>query len=463
MNSKNVVLLGGSNSVMVNGLQKGLREGIIKYNQDENRTCNLEFYNFALGGTSSIQKLYEIKRVRNSNIISNAELIIMESNINDLINDPCFYKEENKPLSIVYRDIYWLYQELYFLNKKILILILPIQLGAYKLINNIHRFLCQKFNFNLIDMQIYYEKNNLEEFGNRIDTPHQQASIMKEFGRCIVDNIDKFNFKEPISIKNDNPEFKICTPKEMHQLNKKLQCTIMKNSMFNEITYRLNENDSLQFPFWAYKYTLIGMHTWSNYELEGIKLNYGNGECAKYCSDIKFKNKNTSINKEHAFLNHFVGFNANFIIDDQSFVVFNKSGDAQFKESHPSVGWRGYKKKVNHCDIISFFLASPEGNYHTEEIDFEALANENIEIPEEYNFNHLIPPIELYKEIIDEYCATMDPRKLASLQKQISVLTQEKQDLQNKFQNELNSLPAKKQRLELANLEQDLIIKKLES
>ncbi|EAI4352852.1 sugar transferase, partial [Campylobacter jejuni] len=92
-----------------------------------------------------------------------------------------------------------------------------------------------------------------------------------------------------------------------------------------------------------------------------------------------------------------------------------------------------------------------------------ALANENIEIPKEYNFNHLIPPVELYKEIIDEYCSIMDPRKLASLQKQISVLTQEKQDLQNKFQNELNSLPVKKQRLELANLEQDLIIKKLES
>ena len=29
---KNIILLGGSNSVMVNGLQKGLREGIEKFN-----------------------------------------------------------------------------------------------------------------------------------------------------------------------------------------------------------------------------------------------------------------------------------------------------------------------------------------------------------------------------------------------------------------------------------------------
>ncbi|HFU5741406.1 TPA: hypothetical protein ACH6H0_001603 [Campylobacter jejuni] len=32
MNNKNVVLFGGSNSVMTNGLQKGLREGIEKFN-----------------------------------------------------------------------------------------------------------------------------------------------------------------------------------------------------------------------------------------------------------------------------------------------------------------------------------------------------------------------------------------------------------------------------------------------
>ncbi|MFB1645273.1 sugar transferase, partial [Campylobacter sp. MRC_CM2] len=49
------------------------------------------------------------------------------------------------------------------------------------------------------------------------------------------------------------------------------------------------------------------------------------------------------------------------------------------------------------------------------------------------------------------------------LKTQISNLIQEKQNLQNNFQAQLNSFPIKKQHLELANLEQDLIIKKLES
>lgn len=145
---------------------------------------------------------------------------------------------------------------------------------------------------------------------------------------------------------------------------------------------------------------------------------------------------------------------------DYSFAYFCDIHEREFKiDNNTEI----FNEEMNSFNLISFFLASPEGNYHTEEIDFEALANENIEIPEKYNFNHLIPPVELYKEIIDEYCSIMDPVKLAPLQNQISILTQEKQDLQNKFQNELNSLPIKKQRLELANLEQDLIIKKLES
>ncbi|EBD1779110.1 sugar transferase, partial [Campylobacter jejuni] len=110
-------------------------------------------------------------------------------------------------------------------------------------------------------------------------------------------------------------------------------------------------------------------------------------------------------------------------------------------------------------------LASCKGNYYRKLSDSEIikLKNKNITLEKKYCCDRLIPPIHFYKEIIDEYCSIMDPVKLAPLQKQISALTQEKQDLQNKFQNELNSFPIKKQNLEIKNLEQDLIIKKLES
>ncbi|HFZ5152864.1 TPA: hypothetical protein ACIK0Z_001582, partial [Campylobacter jejuni] len=84
MNEKNVVLLGGSNSVMVNGLQKGLKEGIEKFNTTVNKEQEkLKFYNLALRASSSLQNLYELKRDRNKTILKNAELIISESNVND--------------------------------------------------------------------------------------------------------------------------------------------------------------------------------------------------------------------------------------------------------------------------------------------------------------------------------------------------------------------------------------------
>ncbi|ACM63626.1 hypothetical protein L8Y91_03695 [Campylobacter lari] len=66
MKKYNVVLLGGSNSVMVNGLQKGLRQ------DDVNLT------NLALGSTNSIQNLYELKRERNQKSINEVDLIITD-------------------------------------------------------------------------------------------------------------------------------------------------------------------------------------------------------------------------------------------------------------------------------------------------------------------------------------------------------------------------------------------------
>ncbi|EOH9119410.1 hypothetical protein ACMU3G_001680, partial [Campylobacter jejuni] len=184
-----------------------------------------------------------------------------------------------------------------------------------------------------------------------------------------------------------------------------------------------------------------------------------------YVSQITLRNSRKSIVKQSSFLSSVQNIQNDFLIDDNSFVSFGGSGKLVefFQNTH---SWSNDKKEIDHCDLISFFLASPEGNYHTEEIDLEALANENIEIPKEYNFNHLIPPIELYKEIIDEYCSIMDPRKLAPLQNQIkekdniiSTLNQEKTMLQN----ELNSFPIKKQNLEIKNLEQDLKNKELQS
>lgn len=66
----------------MNGLQKGIREGIAKLNETRKEEEKLEFYNLALGGTSSIQNLYEV--IRHKDILRNAELVITETTINEI-------------------------------------------------------------------------------------------------------------------------------------------------------------------------------------------------------------------------------------------------------------------------------------------------------------------------------------------------------------------------------------------
>ena len=72
---KNIILPGGSNSVMVNGLQKGLRE-----------YANVT--NLALGATTSIQNLYELKREKNQGL-SKASENTYQATANS--GDPIFY------------------------------------------------------------------------------------------------------------------------------------------------------------------------------------------------------------------------------------------------------------------------------------------------------------------------------------------------------------------------------------
>ncbi|MEE3695084.1 hypothetical protein V2I21_08145 [Campylobacter sp. CLAX-22107-21] len=112
---KNIVLLGGSNSVIVNGLQKGLRE-----------YANVT--NLAVGGTTSIQNLYELKREKNQEAIQNADLLITESVINKLDNHNI---RENLSLSIIFKNLQYLYATLYTFHRPVYILILPYRFKNY--------------------------------------------------------------------------------------------------------------------------------------------------------------------------------------------------------------------------------------------------------------------------------------------------------------------------------------------
>ncbi|HFN5767929.1 TPA: hypothetical protein ACHFOA_001243, partial [Campylobacter jejuni] len=165
MKKYNIVLLGGSNSVMVNGLQKGLRQE------------NINLTNLALGGSSSLQNLYELKRKRNQEYLENADLIISESNIND----------RAAAFDVVLKHTDWLHSELASMNKKILIILMPhILFKKNKGCNNIHKFHIAKYGFNIIDLQEYYERFNLCDFFHNVDESHQMGFVMAQLAKNII-------------------------------------------------------------------------------------------------------------------------------------------------------------------------------------------------------------------------------------------------------------------------------------
>ncbi|EOU3288039.1 glycosyl transferase [Campylobacter jejuni] len=394
MNNQNVVLLGGSNSVMVNGLQKGLREGIIKYNQDENRTCNLEFYNFALGASDSLQKVFQI--IKNKKVFQTTMLIVVELNLNEygMFNDVKF------DVKILDRNLEILFRILSNLNTRIVNILLPMQSltkeceNNLNKINNLIKNKIQTYNFNYIDMQKHYNKKKVNDFFSTNDRYHQLGSIMQILGKNIIKEI--YYFKKTIQKNIVIPNFIIKSPLEIFNLSYNLEYKKLKNSILNENIYKLDNNTRLYF-----NNNLVGYH------VIGIAVCNFFQEKNDYCfSSFILKNQTTKIVKgikSSYYLFH--SLEKEFIIDKSSFMQFNRENNSV---TEPSV-WvpKGeYINTANHCGISYFLLAK-----------FNNIKESNLKnVATNYDFSYLIPPVEDYKNIIEEYNLRMKLVQTHSLQ-----------------------------------------------
>ena len=474
---QNIILLGGSNSVMVNGLQKGIREGIAKLNEGKDEKEQLEFYNFGLGSSISFQNLYELLRERNQEVLKNTQLIITESNINEIANH---HGHSKIPLETIIRSIEWLYEKLHFLKKKVVILLLPYMNPSFinqQIIDNAHRDCANRYGFNLIDMQITYKKDNLWNFYGCWGA-HQMASLMKTLGKNIVMNFNNFLPPNNLLMASNLPQFEILSPENMELLVGNIEKKELKNSAFCENIFRIANNTKLQFPQKYQGFHLIGLHAWNEGKPKSGSV-YNT-----YSSIIIFNTQQTLI-KSSSLIRLFNTINMDFIIDGKTFIEFN-SQSLPLTESSEAVIITQDTQILNYFDMVDLLLAK-EGKWDYTIPD----NNETIIIESKYNFNHLIPDIKLYKEIIDEYCAKMDPIKLAPLQKQLTqkdselqsknqaldLKTKELESLKSQYdskikelqvnlkitQDSLSSLPIKKQTLEIKNLESDLKIKELKA
>lgn len=387
---KNIVLLGGSNSVMVNGLQKGLKE-----------YANVT--NLALGASTCIQNLFEVVKDKNIEALTNADLIVTESNINELINSNDV--KEQLSMATIFKNLYYLYGVLYKYQKPVCILVLPFK-GNHIIINNMHRFLANYFGHNIVDVQRYYNANLIAEFGNKFGA-HQLAVINRNIGKEIAKNIDCFK----VSNKNldiNLPEFKIVTPENM-QRNGNFKIFNAKNSVFDEVIYRLDKDNSLIID--GYKdWQIIGMHSW-NLDNNGEIAKIASVNALKLDGAIHLKSNKISIVKQTASLNQFCEIQAEPIINNEVIVKFNDEKLPNTEFYHAAKSWLPDSKSLPYFDLIAFLLCKP--NPKMKLFDLSVIpTDKDIEIDKDIDRSYLMPNIVFFKdsmEFIDEYIGHLYP------------------------------------------------------
>ena len=383
---KNIVLLGGSNSVMVNGLQKGLRE-----------YANVT--NLALGATTNIQNSYELYRERNQEAIKNADLIVTESNINDI--DQHAANNCNLPLNLIFKNLQYLYATLYSLNRPICILLLPFFFKNHQTINNMHRFLANYYRLNIIDVQSYCNFNEITDFAHKF-THHQLNVVNRNLGKAIAKNLHSFK----VSNKNldiNLPEFKILTPENMSR-NGNFKIFNAKNSAFNEIIYRLDNQNSLSFNGYE-DYQILSIHSW-NLGLNG-EFSYGNEKYSSIC----LQNDKFNIVKPSSSYNQNYEIQAEPVITSNTIATFNKEA-LPYTELH-MFAWYDRHNSISlpYFDLIAFFLCKPNPNMKL--FDLSVIpTDKDVEIDKDIDRSYLIPNIVFFKdsmEFIDEYIGHLYP------------------------------------------------------
>ncbi|WP_201736917.1 SGNH/GDSL hydrolase family protein [Campylobacter armoricus] len=354
-----VILLGGSNSVVKNGLRVGL----------ENK--NIKLHNYALGLSTSLQNLYEL--IRHKENISKSTYIISESNINDYLNP--------MSLNIILRNIDYFYEELYKTNKITIVLILPIP--AYndksKAINEAHRKNCAYYGFNLIDIDLYYQKNNLYDFDQNYKF-HPMPLAMQELGKNIIKNLHTFK-KSKENIVCSKRKFYIFTPSNLTKIEH-------KNSFFCEQVVKIKANEKVFFPKELKDYQILGIHTWNQTNLTTHTI-----------SSINIENSSFKLVKNFGLINTFQDIqNEKAICDDKTFLYVNTQITKQSEESLGLSSANEKTPRLDYVDLIGILLVKKE-----------VVKNEYTISPPHYyyhiiNTNEiLIPPIVFYKELVLEY------------------------------------------------------------
>ncbi|MFS7244769.1 hypothetical protein AB6880_03525 [Rahnella inusitata] len=277
------ILLGGSNSVLMNSIRLGLSEVFL-------------VKNFALGATSCMQNLTEI--VKNKNIIEDSDVIFTESNVNDIMTYVGLSISKERMKFII--DEY--YRVLFNLNKPVYVIILPTHPDQEKkedveFINNIHVDNCIRFGFKFATFDSIMNVLNKDQVDLLLPHPRHfnEAFVYQmtyNFSKLVAEEI-RPNFRK---ILNDR-FFKQAGIRNHPYVNGDDYVFMPASEMIGDFTIESKENSAFSAKIINLTGTSRFNETYNNYKIVAI-----NAWCDDYSSIIISDNISTIVK---SFIRHY--------------------------------------------------------------------------------------------------------------------------------------------------------------
>ncbi|EAI0691129.1 hypothetical protein E0371_07680, partial [Campylobacter coli] len=290
-------------------------------------------------------------------------MIIVEVNIMDVTMSVCY---KNLDFKMV-KYINYLYEQLYLLKKKILILLLfdlccinDNKNQSANFIMQWHKQLASFYDFNLIDFHQRMIDTNCFKFSER-----------------------KLNLQI-------NTIFKVLNPFDLvpHPSLK-----YIKDLIYNDKYVEISDKDLISFLKQYIGYKILGAHTFL--PLKKRVLPTWQSMCENHFSMI-FKNSKKEIVKSFRSYNNFDWLYDDFIIDSNTIVMYNKDNLPLTEISYETAMVDNLPNTSHRACIVNFLLIKND-------LNFIQVKNNFCNIDHEKDFSYLIPHINTYRDIIEEY------------------------------------------------------------
>jgi hypothetical protein len=356
------VLLGGSNSVTSHGLQDGLSH-------------NLRLTNLALGASSVIQNLYEV--IRNGEVISQADVVISESNVNDSYN----VANLNVDAEFILQQIEAFYSELSSINPNCIVLLLPLQRANPKVesstlvdrVNRMHRQCATRYGFHTVDVvhawSIYDDKSvNMLMADQRHPNHAYMYNIGRSIGEFVVDKINVLRSRKDRYRASRSSRYRAMVFSPGCEQGAELKF----NSKFNEFVVSVDIDNGLNIDKQFVGMRLVGIGTWSDDD-----------------SILKICNGGSIFYKAFSKLNSFNEFCSKIVVTED-FVLCSELSVVDLSE-----------RSVNVPRMLE-----PKESVKISGLLFESMDKKqtlNTSFPKSDDISYLLPPIEPYIKSLEFY------------------------------------------------------------